>query len=144
MLNHVTLIGRLTADPEVKYTQSGIAYAKFTLAVNRRFKNAQGEKEADFLSVVAWRKTAELVGEYLKKGRLICVEGSIQTRKWETPEGQKRTFYEIAAENVVFIDSKRQGQEAPPLSDADAPPGPPPDNGPQGEPPEPTGDDLPF
>ncbi len=143
MLNHVVLIGRLTADPEIKYTQSGIARGTFRLAVDRRYKNPQGERETDFINIVVWRKLAELVGEYLKKGRLVAVEGRIQSRTWEPPEGGKRTFYDVVADNVQFLESRKStGGDSGPSGGVEAPP--PPDEGPVGEPSEPAGDDLPF
>jgi single-strand DNA-binding protein len=143
MLNRVILIGRLTADPEVKYTPSGIAVGRFCLAVDRRYKNQQGQRETDFLNIVAWRKTAELVGEYLKKGRLVAVEGQLQSRKWETKEGEKRTSYEVVADSVQFLESRKPaGAESAPSDGMEAPP--PPNEESIGEPSEPAGDDLPF
>lgn len=106
MINRVILIGRLVADPEAKYTQSGLAVCNFRLAVERNFKNAEGEKETDFINCVAWRKTAELIAEYCKKGHLIGVDGSLQMRRYETREGEKRTTYEVQCDSVQFLESK--------------------------------------
>ncbi len=107
MLNRVALIGRLTKEPDLRYTPSGIAVSNFTLAVDRNFKNAQGERETDFLPCVAYRQLAELVANYLDKGRLASVEGRIQVRTYTTQDGQKRWVTEIIAENVFFLDSKK-------------------------------------
>lgn len=90
-MNKVFLIGNLTKDPEMRSTQSGVAVCNFTIAVNRRFKNANGEQETDFLNVIAWRQLAELCGKYLAKGRKVAVTGSIQTRTYEAKDGSKRT-----------------------------------------------------
>jgi len=106
MLNRVVLIGRLTKDPELRYTQSGVAVASFTLAVNRNFKNAQGQQEADFIDIVVWRGQAENCANYLSKGRLVAVEGRLQIRTYETAEGQKRKVAEIVAESVQFLEKK--------------------------------------
>jgi single-strand DNA-binding protein len=115
MLNRVVLIGRLTRDPDLKYTPSGDGVCNFTLAVDRPFKT-NGEKEADFLNVVTWRKLAELCAEYLKKGRLTAVEGRIQIRSY-LPEGADKKVYitEIVADNVRFLESGNQssGQREP-------------------------------
>jgi len=111
MLNNVVLIGRLTKDPELKQTGSGQAYTNFTLAVNRTFKNANGETEADFINIVAWRKTAELVCNYLGKGRLVAVNGRIQTRNYENAEGQRIYVTEVVAESVTFLDRAPAGNE---------------------------------
>ena len=106
MINNVTLIGRLTKEIELKYTQSGKAVATFTLAVNRNFTNAQGEREADFILCTAWDKTAELLSNYTNKGSLIGVEGRIQTRNYENQQGQRVYVTEVIANNVQFLDSK--------------------------------------
>jgi single-strand DNA-binding protein len=143
MLNRVILIGRATADPEIKYTPSGIALGRFRLAVNRSYKNKQGQRETDFIDIVVWRKLAELVGEYVKKGRLVAVEGQLQSRNWETKEGAKRTSYEVVGENVQFLESRKPaGAESAPTDGMEAPP--PPNEESIGEPSEPAGDDLPF
>jgi single-strand DNA-binding protein len=105
MINSVILVGRLTADPTLRYTPSGVAVATFTLAVNRPFKNQNGEQEADFINVVVWRKQAENVANYLKKGNLAGVDGRLQTRSYEGQNG--RVFVtEVIADSVSFLDSK--------------------------------------
>lgn len=105
MLNRVILIGRLTRDPELRYTASGIAVAQFTLAVDRTYSNAQGEKETDFVPIVTWRQLAENCANYLRKGRLAAVEGKLQTRNYENAEGKKVYVTEVVAENVRFLES---------------------------------------
>lgn len=111
MLNHVILIGRLTKDPELKYTPSGTAVASFTLAVDRFRKNADGEKEADFIPIIAWQKQAENCAEYLRKGSLAAVDGRINVRSYEDKEGKKRWVTEVVAEAVKFLSGK--GDSAP-------------------------------
>jgi len=111
VLNSVVLIGRLTADPSLRYTPAGIAVATFTLAVDRNFKNAQGEKETDFIPIVVWRKQAENCANHIGKGSLIAIEGRIQVRTYETNDGQRRWATEIIAENVRFLDFKKDKQE---------------------------------
>ncbi len=106
-MNKAILMGRLTRDPEVRTTQSQIPVATFTLAVDRRFKNQSGEREADFISVVAWRSTAEFVGNYLKKGTKVVVVGSIQTRNYEDKEGRRVYVTEVVADEIHFAESKR-------------------------------------
>lgn len=107
MINSVVLVGRLTRDPELRYTSSGgNAVVNFTLAVDRNFTNQQGEREADFIRVVAWRKLAETCANYLGKGRLVAVTGRLQVRNYETEDGQKRTIAEVVADNVRFLDKK--------------------------------------
>lgn len=107
-LNRVCVMGRLTHDPELRNTQSGTAVVSFSLAVDRDFKDKQtGEKEADFLEVVAWRNTAEFVSKYFAKGRMAVVEGRLQTRTWTDKDGNKRKATEIMADNVYFGDSKQ-------------------------------------
>lgn len=107
MLNRSILIGRLTRDPELKYSPSGVAVCTFTLAVDRPFTNGNGEREADFIPVVVWRKLAEVSAEYLKKGRLTAVEGRIQTRNYENNEGKRVYVTEVIADNVRFLESNR-------------------------------------
>jgi len=104
-LNRVLMIGNLTRDPELRYIPSGAAVASFTIAMNRVYKLPSGEKkeEVSFVRVVAWGRQAETCGEYLKKGSLIFVEGRLQSRSWETPDGQKRSTVEVSASNVQFI-----------------------------------------
>lgn len=117
-LNKVVLCGRLTADPELKQTTSGIAVVSFTLAVNRRFQSksadgAQAAQQADFISVVAWRQTAEFISRYFRKGSALCITGSIQTRSWQDSQGQKRYATEVVADEAMFVDSKNEGGAAP-------------------------------
>ena len=105
-MNKVILIGRLTKDPEMRTTQSGIANTTFSLAVNRNFANQQGEREADFFNVVTWRKQAENVSKYCTKGSQVAVEGRIQNRSYDAQDGTKRYITEIIADNVTFLGSK--------------------------------------
>lgn len=107
MLNKIVIMGRLTRDPELRRTQSGIAVTSFTLAVDRDFKSQDGEKETDFIDCVAWRQTAEFVSKYLAKGRMAVAEGRLQLRDWTDRNGGKRRSAEILAENVYFADSKK-------------------------------------
>ena len=110
MLNHITIMGRLTRDPELRMTQSQTQVVSFTLAVDRDFGGRDGsEKQADFIDCVAWRQTAEFVSKYFQKGRMAVVSGRLQSRKWETREGEKRTSWEVVADNVYFGDSRRDG-----------------------------------
>lgn len=104
MMNRVILIGRLTADPELRYTNSGTAVASFTLAVDRARKNQQGEREADFVNIVVWQKQAETCAEYLHKGRMAGVDGRLQIRSYENSEGRKVRVTEVVAEHVRFLD----------------------------------------
>ncbi|MCF8567411.1 single-stranded DNA-binding protein [Alicyclobacillus tolerans] len=104
MLNRVILIGRLTADPELRYTQSGTAVASFTLAVDRARANQAGERETDFINIVVWQKLGELCAQYLKKGRMAAVDGRLQIRSYENREGQKVRVAEIVAQSVRFLD----------------------------------------
>lgn len=106
MLNRVVLIGRLTKDPELRYTPNGVAVANFTLAIDRNYKNAQGEKETDFIPCVVYRQLAELVTNYLSKGKLAAVDGRIQVRTYTGQDGQKRWVTEIIAEDVRFLSPK--------------------------------------
>ena len=107
MLNSVSLVGRLVKDPELKVTPSGTSVCTFRIAVDRRFKGENGEKVADFFSVVAWKGTAEFVGSYCPKGRLIAVNGRLQTRSWQDQSGQNRSVVEIVAESVDALDRPR-------------------------------------
>lgn len=109
MLNRIILMGRLTRDPELRHTQSGTAVASFSLAVERDFKDQGGEKETDFIDVVAWRGTAEFVSKYFVKGRMAAVDGRLQIRDWTDKDGNKRKSAEVLANNVYFADSKREG-----------------------------------
>ena len=141
MLNHATLQGRITRDPELKTTQSGVPTCSFTLAVDRSYKS--GEQKADFISCVAWRSSAEFITRYFKKGDMFLVEGSIQTRTWDDSEGKKRYATEVVVDRVHFV----PGQEnqptlgAPATEEASAT-----EHGGLGEPIVLTGseDDLPF
>lgn len=105
-MNKVILIGNLTKDPELKETQSGISVCKFSIAVNRKFQNADGERETDFFNITAWKGTAETIAKYCKKGNKLLVEGSIQLRKYEDEEGVSRTSIDITANEVEFLTSK--------------------------------------
>lgn len=109
MLNRVVLIGRLTKDPELRYTPNGVAVASFTLAVDRNFKNASGEREADFIPCVVYRQLAELCANYLAKGKLAAVDGRLQVRTYDAQDGQRRWVYEVVAENVRFLSPKDGG-----------------------------------
>lgn len=122
MLNSVSLVGRLVADPELRYTPGGKAVANFRLAVERPFKNQQGEREADFLDIVVWGNQAETTANYCKKGKLVAVTGRIQTRNYEDRDGNKRKAVEVVADAVRFLpDGKRAGEEAPEINDEDLP-----------------------
>ena len=107
MLNKIFIMGRLTRDPELRRTQSGTAVTSFTLAVDRDFKSQSGEKETDFIDVVAWRSTAEFAAKYFTKGRMAIVEGRLQIRPWTDKEGNSRRSAEVVADNIYFGDSKR-------------------------------------
>jgi len=109
MLNRVVLIGRLTKDPELRYTPNGVAVTNFTLAVDRNFKNAQGEKETDFFTCVMYKQLAERCANYLAKGKLASVDGRIQIRTYNDKDGQKHWVTEIIAENVQFLSPKDGG-----------------------------------
>jgi len=106
MLNRVVLIGRLTKDPELRYTPNGVAVASFTLAVNRSRPNAQGEREADFIPIVVWQKQAENCANYLSKGSLVAVDGRLQVRSYDGQDGIRRWVTEVIAETVRFLDKK--------------------------------------
>ncbi len=108
MLNKVILIGRLTKDVELKFTQAGKAVANFTLAVDRPFKNQQGEKEADFIKIVTWNKLAEICADNLTKGRLVAVSGRLQIRSYDGEDGQRKTIAEVVAEEVRFLDKPKE------------------------------------
>lgn len=112
MLNKIFIMGRLTRDPELRRTQSGTTVTSFTLAVDRDFKGQNGEKETDFVDVVAWRATAEFVAKYFTKGRMAVVEGRLQIRDWTDKEGNKRRSAEVVADSVYFGDSKRDDAPA--------------------------------
>ena len=111
MLNHIVIMGRLTRDPELRRTGSGVAVASFTLAVDRDYQSKDGgERKADFIDCVAWRQTGEFVSKYFTKGRMAVVSGRLQIRSWTDKEGNKRRAAEIVADNVYFGDSKREGE----------------------------------
>ena len=111
MLNHITIMGRLTRDPELRRTGSGIAVASFTVAVDRDFGGRDGgEKETDFIDCVAWRQTGEFVSKYFTKGRMIVVSGRLQIRSWTDKDGNKRRTAEVVADNCYFGDSKRDSE----------------------------------
>ena len=113
MLNHIVLMGRLTRDPELRRTGSGISVASFSLAVERDYKGDNSERETDFIDIVAWRNTADFVSRYFSKGRMAVVSGRLQIRSWTDKDGNKRRSAEVVADNVYFGDSKRDGDAAP-------------------------------
>lgn len=114
MYNKAIVVGRLTADPELKQTPSGVAVTSFSLAVNRAFTPKGGERQTDFLDIVAWRQTAEFICRYFSKGRAILIEGSIQTRQFTDKNGQNRRAWEIVADSAHFVESKNsQGDSTP-------------------------------
>ena len=111
MLNHIVLMGRLTRDPELRQTQSGVSVASFSLAVDRDYqKRDSGEKQTDFIDIVAWRSTAEFVSKYFSKGKMAVVSGRLQIRDWTDRDGGKRRSAEVVADNVYFGESKSGGQ----------------------------------
>ncbi len=114
MLNRIQLIGRLTRDPELRYVSNGHPMAQFTVAVDRDFKNAAGDRETDFVNCVTWRKLAEQVGQFCAKGRLVAVEGRLQTRSYEAQDGSRRKVTEVVGDRVWFLDSPRQEAERTP------------------------------
>ncbi len=120
MINRTVLVGRLTKDPELRYTPSGVAVTRFTLAVNRTFNNAAGEKEADFINIIVWRKPAENVANFLKKGSLAGVDGRIQTGSYEGTDGKRVYTTEVVADSVQFLEPKvtnaNSGNPSPPPS----------------------------
>ena len=115
-MNKVFLIGRLTRDPELRYTSSNIAVATFSIAVDRNFSNAAGEREADFINIVVWRKQAENVKNYMHKGSQVAIDGRIQTRSYDDTDGKKRYVTEVVADNVQFLDSKGSRDASAPTS----------------------------
>jgi single-strand DNA-binding protein len=112
-LNSVSLTGRLTKEVDLRYTSNGTAVGTFTLAVDRQFKNAQGEKETDFVNAVIWKKSAEALANYTRKGSLIGITGRIQTRNYENQQGQRVFVTEVVAENFTFLESKNSQNNAP-------------------------------
>ncbi|MCE5198158.1 MAG: single-stranded DNA-binding protein [Armatimonadota bacterium] len=109
-MNVVVLIGRMVADPELKYTPSGVAVCSFRIAVDRRFKSETGEKQSDFFNIVAWRQSAEFAANYLQKGRLVGVQGRLQSRSWVQQDGQKRYAVEVVADSIQGLDRPKEGQ----------------------------------
>jgi len=113
MLNHITLMGRLTRDPEVRYTQNGTAAASFTLAVERDFANRDtGERQTDFINISAWRQTAEFVSKYLQKGALVAVSGRLQIKEWTDRDGVKRRTPEVVAANTYFAEGRKHAADS--------------------------------
>ena len=111
MLNHITIMGRLTRDPELRTTQSGVSVASFTAAVDRDFGGRDGsERQTDFIDCVAWRQTGEFVSKYFRKGSMIVVSGRLQSRKWQDRDGTNRTNWEIVADNVYFGEGRRDNE----------------------------------
>ena len=137
MLNRIVLIGRLVADAEFRVTGGGTPVASFTIAVDRNFKNQQGEVETDFIDIVVWRKQAEILSKWLNKGRMVAVDGRLQIRKYQNQEGQNRYKTEVIAERVQFLD-RPKNQQSPDNDYNQAPPPQEPGGG-MG-----TDDDLPF
>jgi len=112
VLNRVILIGRLANEPELRYSSNDIPYCTFTLAVNRTYANAAGERAADFIDIIAWRQLAENCASYLSKGRLVAVEGRLQARTYETKDGKKRKVIEVVADSVRFLErGQKKGHE---------------------------------
>lgn len=109
MLNHITIMGRLTRDPELRYTQSGVPVASFTVAVERDYTTQGQQRETDFIDCVAWRQGGEFVSKYFVKGQMIVVDGRLQSRKWQDREGNNRTSWEINADHTYFGEPKRDG-----------------------------------
>ncbi|WP_274952459.1 single-stranded DNA-binding protein [Angelakisella massiliensis] len=122
MYNKAILIGRLTTNPEMKRTSSGVSVVSFTLAVDRRFSGKDGDRKADFINCTAWRGTAEFICKHFGKGDPLGVEGSIQTRSYEDKNGNKRTAVEVVAENVFFVGSKKSDAREPEEPEASMPP----------------------
>ena len=117
-MNIIAIVGRLVSDPEMKYTPGGVAVATMRIAVDRRFKSDTGEKVSDFFNVVVWRQSAEFAANYLSKGRLVGVEGRLQSRSWVQNDGQKRSTVEIVAESIQGLDKPKDGEERPPAPSA--------------------------
>ena len=115
MFNTVILTGRLTADPELKTTANGVSVTSFTIAVQRKYKQGE-ESQADFINIVAWRQTAEFITKYFHKGSMIGIEGSIQARKYQDKDGNNRVAFEVIANNVQFVESKKASADASPAS----------------------------
>ena len=109
-MNRVCLVGRLTAKPELRYTSSNVPYTRFSLAVNRTFNNAQGERQTDFINIVVWRKQAENIAKYLNKGSQVSVEGRIQTGSYTAQDGSKRYTTDVVADNIQFLETRKQSE----------------------------------
>lgn len=122
MLNHITIMGRLTRDPELRRTGNGVAVTSFTVAVDRDIKSGDGETDTDFIDCVAWRQTGEFVGKYFTKGRMAVVSGRLQIRCWTDKDGSKRRTAEVNADHVYFGDSKKESQDGPSASAPYLPP----------------------
>lgn len=118
MINRAVICGRLVRDPELRRTSNGTPVTSFTVAVNRTFKNSDGEQEADFINCVAWNKTAEIVDQYCSKGNLIGAEGRLQSRKYQDQQGNNRTVVEIVVEQIQFMESKNVAQQSTTISEA--------------------------
>ena len=112
MMNRILIMGRLTKEPELRRTQNGTAVASLSIAVDRDFKSANGERETDFFNVIAWKSTAEFVCNYFQKGRAIAIDGRLQSRNWTDKDGGKRVSIEIVADSVYFADSKKENNES--------------------------------
>ena len=120
-MNRVCLVGRLTAKPELRYTGSNTAYTRFSIAINTTFANAQGEREADFINIVAWRRQAENICQYLDKGSQVSIDGRIQTGSFTGQDGNRRYTTEVVADNVQFLDTRRNQNNSTPYDYQDAP-----------------------
>lgn len=141
MLNRVILIGRLTKEPDLKYTPAGVATTSFTLACERPFSGNDGKKETDFIPIVTWRQLAETCANYLKKGRLCAIEGRIQVRNYENNEGKRVYMTEVIADNVRFLESSKDNSSSEPTQSNNSQPDPFKDDG---KPIDISIDDLPF
>ena len=139
-MNKVVLIGRLTRDPELRYTGNNTPVASFSLAVNRNYSNQQGEREADFINIVVWRKQAENVKNYLSQGSQVAIEGRLQTRSYDDANGQKRYVTEVVADNVEFIGSRNSSNNSNNMNSSASNAGPTPYD--FGDAPEPKGTDV--
>lgn len=111
MINRIVLVGRMVADPELRYTPSGVAVARFRIAVDRPFTNQQGEKQTDFINIVAWRQSAQFAADYLRKGAVVGIDGRLQVRNYTTQDGQKRTATEVVADQVRGIGGRPRDDE---------------------------------
>ncbi|WP_240377214.1 single-stranded DNA-binding protein [Bacillus piscicola] len=111
MINRVVLVGRLTRDPELRYTPNGVAVANFSVAVHRPYSNQKGERETDFFNGVVWRKQAENLSQFMKKGNLIGIDGRLQSRKYERQDGQQQTVIEVVADSIQFLESNKDTQK---------------------------------